>query len=218
MNKAFIFDLDGVLIDDEQIWEDKKLVLYNDLFGDEITRAMGSTLGINMDGIYDLAEKAGSNVTKDELIHAFFDLAEGIYQSAPIPTGLDELAESLNRLGYHLGLVSASPISWITTVTKRLSFETDIKVIISLYERSDLTHKPAPDGYLEAIKILGSKPENTIILEDSNSGIMSAKASGALTIGLKQNLAAGYIQEGADIYAETMEEVAKIVENRFNTY
>lgn len=61
------------------------------------------------------------------------------------------------------------------------------------------------------MKALEASPESTVILEDSNSGIKSAKASGAYTIGLKQNLVNGYIQEGADAYAETMADVIDIV-------
>ena len=83
--------------------------------------------------------------------------------------------------------------------------------MISLEERKDLAHKPSPAGYLEAIKTLGVTPESSIILKDSNAGIASAKASEAYTIGLKQNLVKGYNQEGADIYADTVEDVIKIV-------
>ncbi|MBW3538247.1 HAD family phosphatase [Candidatus Parcubacteria bacterium] len=176
MKKAFIFDLDGVLIDDEKIWETKKQKMYRDLFGDEITEKMGSTLGINMDGIYKLASTAGAKTDKESFLKAFYDLAQDIYQTAPIPVGLDKLATSLKELGYRMGIVSASPLDWITTVTKRLPFEEDIELIISLHERVDLKHKPAPDGYLEAIRILQASPKTTIILEDSNSGIKAAKS------------------------------------------
>jgi HAD superfamily hydrolase (TIGR01509 family) len=211
MNKSFLFDLDGVLINDEQIWEDKKQVLYRELFGHDVVVNIGSTLGVNIDGIYERAVALGAKTSKQELTDAFYELAEGIYGTAPIPDGLDELAKTLNMLNYRIGIVSASPLLWITTVTKRLTFEKDIEVIISLTERTDLAHKPAPDGYLEAMRVLGATPETTIILEDSNSGIKSAKASGALTVGLRQNLAAGYRQVGADQFAETIEDVIKIV-------
>ncbi len=210
MNKAFIFDLDGVLIDDEQIWENEKRKFYLELFGEEVTRKLGSTIGINIEGIYERACAAGSQVSKDEVTQKFYDLADEIYKTAPIPDGLDELAEALKILDYHIGVVSASPLPWITTVTKRLSFESDIETIISLYERDDLAHKPEPDGYLEAMRVLGATPETTIILEDSNSGLQSAKASGALTVGLRQNLTPGYVQEGADQHADTLKDVIQI--------
>jgi beta-phosphoglucomutase-like phosphatase (HAD superfamily) len=211
MNKAFIFDLDGVLINDEVIWEERKQHMYARLFGDNIHQKLGSTLGLNMDGIYERAVAAGTTVDKDHFIAKFYELAGDIYNTAPIPAGTNDLTAALLGLGFKLGIVSASPLSWITTVTKRLSFENEIELIISLHERDDLKHKPEPDGYLEAMKILGATPGSTFILEDSNAGILSAKASGAYTIGLKQNIVEGYVQEGASAYANTMNDVIDIV-------
>ncbi len=214
MNKVFLFDLDGVLIDDESIWEAKKQALYARLFGQDVHERLGPTLGINMDGIYEKAVAAGSDIDKSLFMDEFYKLAGDIYSTAPIPDGVDELVEVLLELNYRIGIVSASPLSWITTVTKRLAFEDSIELIISLHERSDLRHKPDPDGYLEAIETLGGKPQSTIVLEDSNSGIKSAKASGAYAIGLRQNLLEGYIQEGADDYAGTMMDVIDLVKNK----
>lgn len=217
MNKAFLFDLDGVLINDEQMWEDEKQLLYDQIFSKEVADKLGSTLGVNIDAIYEKAKGAGANVSKDEVVQAFFKIADKVYESAPISEGLSELVDVLKQLKYRIGIVSASPLSWITTAVNRLPFENNIELIISLHERPDLTHKPAPDGYLEAMKALGATPATTIILEDSNSGIQSAKASGALTIGLKQNLVKGYVQNGADVYAETIADVVTLVQNHSET-
>jgi len=213
MNKAFIFDLDGVLIDDESIWEDKKQSMYRVVLGEEVSKKIGSTLGINVDGIFDKAISAGAAVSKEEFAKEFNSLAGGIYSEAPIPEGVIELEEALRSLGYRIGIVSASPLSWITTVTKRLPFEDNIELIISLHDRPDLAHKPDPEGYVEAMKFLEASPESTIVLEDSNSGIKAAKSSGAFTVGLKQNLVSGYEQIGADAYADTMQDVIELAKN-----
>lgn len=214
MNKAFIFDLDGVIINDEQIWEDEKATLYARVFSPEVVAKLGSTLGVNVDTIYDRAVANGSKVDKQTFVSGFFKVASRIYATAPITDGLDELVAYLKTEGYIIGVVSASPLAWITDVTKRLSFENDIALIISLYERPDLAHKPAPDGYLEAMRSLKTTSESTIVLEDSNSGIASAKASGAFTIGLQQNLIKGYKQEGADTYAATVHDVINLLKQR----
>ena len=214
MNKAFLFDLDGVLIDDEQIWEDKKQALYEDFFGSDVTSKLGSTLGVNLDAIYERAAASGVKVSKTVFTDAIYGIADEVYAKAPIPEGLDELVAALKKLDFRIGIVSASPMSWITTVLNRLSFKNDFELVISLTERDDLAHKPAPDGYIEAMKALGSEPAVTFILEDSNSGIQAAKASGAYTIGLRQNLAKGYVQTGADEYAHTARDVIDIVQKR----
>jgi beta-phosphoglucomutase-like phosphatase (HAD superfamily) len=61
------------------------------------------------------------------------------------------------------------------------------------------------------MELIGTTPENTIILEDSNTGIEAGQTSGALTIGLRQNLPEGYVQKGADLYAENLESLKKIL-------
>lgn len=212
MNKAFIFDLDGVLIDDELIWESRKQRMYGQLFGDVVHKKMGSTLGVNIEGIFNKASEAGADISYNKFEHEFFKLAGDIYATAPIPDGTQELFKKLKNLKFRIGVVSASPLSWIMDVLKRLDNTDDIEIIISLHDRPDLEHKPHPAGYKEAMRALEAAPENTYILEDSNSGIKSAKASGAYTIGLKQNLVEGYVQTGADAYAKNMKEVIQILE------
>ncbi len=216
MNKAFLFDLDGVIIDDEKIWEEKKRHLYRDFFGEEVSARLGSTSGVSMEEIYNRATAAGAQVDKGELLDEFFRIATTIYRTAPISLGLDVLVAELRSLNYAIGVVSSSPMAWITSATKRLTFENDIELIISCYDRDDIRHKPAPDGYIEAMKALKATPQNTVALEDSNTGIASAKASGVYTIGLKQNLIPGYVQKGADVYADSMVDVISLVRKRLS--
>lgn len=216
MQKAFIFDLDGVLIDDEQIWETNKQQLYSRLFGEDVHQKMGSTLGINMQGIYQRAVDAGTDISYEVFEQEFFKLAGDIYSTAPIPEGTDRLFEKIIEMDFRIGIVSASPLSWIMKVVDRLKYPDNIELIISLHERDDLEHKPHPAGYLEAMRAMNINPSDTFVLEDSNSGIKSAKESGAFTIGLRQNLVNGYEQSGADVYADTMNDVIEIVEKRIS--
>lgn len=214
-NKAFIFDLDGVLIDNETLWEEWKERNYPRIYGTKVAQKLGPTVGKSIDDVYEMAIKLGSTADKSSAMAEFTKQASYIYGSAPITSGLESLGNVLVELGYAIGIVSASPLDWVKLVVERLPFQKNISVIISLQERSDLAHKPAPDGYNEAILALGSTPNSTIILEDANPGIASAKASGALVIGIKQNLLPGYKQQGADIYIETASDVIPIVQ-KFN--
>ncbi len=213
MNRAFIFDVDGVLVNNESMWEEAKKEIYVKNFGQEIFEKLGSTLGLDMEAIYKKAVAHGSNVSKDKLFETFFKYAIDIYQNAPLTPGIQELGNTLIKLGYKLGIVFASPKKWVDVVVNRLEFKEHLDVIISLHERSDLLHKPAPDGYIDSINKLGGTPKSTIILEDSNAGIASAKAAGAYTIGLQQNLVQGYKQQGADIYVKNIEEVIQIAKD-----
>ena len=213
MKKAFIFDLDGVLINDEKTWEAEKQRLYKELFGERVAAKMGSTLGINWDGIYEHAKNLGAGISKSKYLKVFFEIAPHIYETSPIPVGVNELIMGLKQNGYRLGIVSASPLSWVTTAINRLERANDFELVLSLYERQDLKHKPDPDGYLEAVKLLSATPNSSIALEDSNPGINSAKAAGLFTIGYQGNLVEGYKQTGADAYAISMEDVLELAKN-----
>jgi beta-phosphoglucomutase-like phosphatase (HAD superfamily) len=216
MSKAFIFDFDGVIINNEPIWEDVKKELYQNVFGKEVFLQMGSTLGINMDDIYEKAVQCGTDVKKDFFIREFHSKAPVIYKEAPLTSGIDSIGKTLTDLGYKIAIVSASPTEWIETTLNRTRFKDYVSHILSLYDRKDLPHKPAPDGYLEAMKTLGVSPHETVILEDSNTGIDSAKASGAYAIGFRQNLMEGYVQKNADAYADNLEDVITILK-KMNT-
>jgi len=112
MNKAFLFDLDGVLIDDEQIWDDKKQVLFRKLFGEEILRKLGSTSGVNMHAIHKMAVALGAKTSQQTLVDALRKAAEDVYDTAPIPEGLEGLVAELKSLDYRIGIepISNPPI------------------------------------------------------------------------------------------------------------
>ena len=175
---------------------------------------MGQLTGLGLEAIYERAVGFGFKMGKEPYLTAWDRYAEKVYKDSEITEGIEKLAQFLIDNDFKLGLVSASPLLWINWVLDRISFRKSLDVIISIQERPDLHHKPAPDGYLEAIKKLGSNPGKTIILEDSNTGIQSGKAAGAFVIGLKQNLVPGYVQIGADVYAEKVSEVSKFLEER----
>lgn len=216
MAKAFIFDLDGVIINTEPKWESAKKEFFTKLLGEDIYKKLGTTVGISIENSYKKAVELGASVTNEEFREKFFSYAPEIYRESPITKGLDDLERTLSDLGYAIGVVSASPRSWVDLALKRLSFKDRIKVVLSLDEREDLPHKPEPDGYLEAMRMLGAEPGETIILEDSETGIKSAKATGAFVIGLRENLVPGQTQSGAHAYADDVKDVIKIVQKRVN--
>lgn len=213
MNKAFIFDMDGVLINTEQTWVQYGSTFLPNLLGTDIAAKIGDTIGMTINTIYEKAVEYGFSMDKGEYVKRYDKQAKRIYDKAPITEEIDTLAEILISHGFKLALVSSSRQTWINYMLPRLSFRDKLEQIISLNDRPDLKPKPYPDGYLETMRKLESPPQTTVILEDSNSGIQSAKSSGAFVIGFKQNLVPGYQQKGADIYAENIDEVIKIVES-----
>ncbi len=203
--------MDGVLVDTENAWESVETLMLERFYGKEVAAAIGDTIGLGIEGVHRRAVTAGSTVSRENLAKAYEEAAMRVYDVAPLTGGVDKLVEKLLVMGFRLGIVSQSPKTWMDRVVPRLSFREHIQSVISLHQRTDLKPKPAPDGFLEALRMLDADASHSIILEDSNLGIESAKASGAFVIGFRGCLVKGYEQTGADIYADTMEGVGEIV-------
>jgi HAD superfamily hydrolase (TIGR01509 family) len=206
-----MFDLDGVLINNEAKWEKIKKEIFTEIYGKDIYLKLGSTLGIGIGPIHKKAIRLGAKAPFKNLENAWHKYALKIYKETSITDGIEKLGKALVENDYGIAIVSASPKSWVNLVINRLSFRKNIAAVISLHDRPDLKHKPEPDGYLEAIKFLKSHPSKAFVLEDSNVGIQAGKNAGARVIGLRQNLIKGYVQKGADIYVNKVEEIIKII-------
>ena len=212
--KAFLFDLDGVLVFTEPRWVAAKEALYKKILGPEIANRMGTTTGFPVDAIYERAKQLGAAISKEEMKEAHMQVAPLIYDDVPIMEKAAELGALLKRLGYAIGVVTTSPHDWTDRVLHRLPFSDDLQVVVNLPDMPNLALKPAPDGYLYAMRTLGATPESTVILEDSNLGITAAKASGAFTIAFGAYLVPGYEQIAGDTFAATTDDVMAIVQAR----
>ncbi|KKR29801.1 MAG: HAD-superfamily hydrolase, subfamily IA, variant 3 [Candidatus Gottesmanbacteria bacterium GW2011_GWC2_39_8] len=204
MNKAFIFDMDGIIINSEPVWEKYEQVFLPELMGSEIYfKIKDKILGRTIDYIYETAGYYGLRLNKEKYIKTYDKYAEKVYSEAGITPGTDELIEVLNKFDFKLGLVTASRKYWVELVMKRLRSANKFQYILSLNDNPDIRPKPFSDGYRKAMLSLGSIPKSTIILEDSEQGIKAAKASKALTICFRENLESG--KTDADVSVNTIE-------------
>ncbi len=211
MNRAFILDMDGVIIDTERLWRQHA----QRVIGKEVNDAMqGKVEGLTMKRTYQLAREKGLAMGEDEFYEHYNKIAWTIYPKAKMSVGIERLLDSLKELNYKVGLVSSSSKLRIGWVLARLANAERFDYVLSIGDNPELQSKPAPDGYLQAIKELGSTPVQTIIVEDSNNGIASAKASGAYAIGFRQHHDAEYQLKGADKYVDSMNELEEYIRNR----
>lgn len=205
--KAFIFDMDGVIINSEPVWERYEQQFLPKLIGQKIyAQIKDQIIGNSVSGIYQLATDYGLKMDKAQFEQTYDEYATLVYQEAKITEGIEKLISNLALADFKLGLVSSSRQYWIDLVLKKLDYKNRFQLIMSL-DSEGISPKPAPNGYLKAIKILGASPETTIILEDSKRGVQAAKASGSVTICLTKNLPPNYRPAGADYYAASVPEL-----------
>ncbi len=90
-------------------------------------------------------------------------------------SGARECVTDLAR-EYPLALVSGSHRREILSILERLGLRDAFRVILGAEDYS--ASKPAPDGYLKALSLLGANPQTTLVFEDSVAGIESGLAAG----------------------------------------
>lgn len=209
MSKAFIFDMDGVLVNSEICWEKRD----REFFGEALHQKIkDNLLGSTPQAIYELACKNGFQMPKDEFLRKYNELALSVYTTSELTKGADELIEKLVMLGFKIGLVTSSPMSWVEQVLPRLSNRAAFSYVLSIADRSDLRSKPAPDAYIEAMEKLGATPEDTVVLEDSNTGIKAARASGAFVMCFREHLLPDYASIGTGVSVEELGSLTRFLE------
>lgn len=208
MYKAFIFDFDGVIINSENLWRERENTFLPSLIGKKVfERIKKDILGSTIYSIFAMAKKNGSTISKEKFLKKYYFEQSKVYDKSELTKDIELLLNFLIKNNIKIGLVSATEEIEIKKVINILPQKNEFKIIISLGDRKDIRPKPFPDGYLKAMLKLGVKPKETVILEDSNKGIASAKASGAITLCLRQNLPKDYVSKGADYYMNTIKEV-----------
>ncbi len=177
MIEAVVFDLDGVLIDSEPVWERvrRRVVAAHGGHWDPGTqgRLMGMSTG---EWSRYLSEDLGVALTPEEVARTVIAaMADAYRERLPLLPGA---AEAVTRIGerWPLGLASSSPASLIETVLDAASLRAAFAAVLSTEEVA--RGKPAPDAYLAVAARLGVRPQACAAVEDSPNGLRSAAAAG----------------------------------------
>ncbi|GIO31017.1 MULTISPECIES: HAD family hydrolase [Paenibacillus] len=201
MKHAFIFDMDGVIIDSEPIHFDVDIKTLG-YFGvetteEELERFVGMT-NPEMLGIFKRERNLPHSV--EEMIEYQLDLKMNILKNLDIGPieGIRELMEQLDEMNVPMAVASSSPRIFIEGVLAKFGLNHFFQTTVSGEEVPK--GKPAPDIYLETAKQLGVDPQHCVVLEDSRNGMLAAKKAGMRCIGYlnpnsgNQNLAEADIQ------------------------
>ncbi len=210
MSPAIIFDMDGVIIRSEQLWNEREPPYLRRILGPDIaSQISGKTRGLSASMIYEWAKGLGYRGSKSEMYKGYDVLAKRIYEEGPITEGIDGLIRALHEKDVILGLVSSSRKPWIMTVVGRLTNGNAFQFIESVDDHPELRPKPAPDGYIAAMRALKVTPEHTLIIEDSQTGINAAIASGAHVCCFTLH-AEGELPHGIDRYVHSVKELTDL--------
>jgi HAD superfamily hydrolase (TIGR01509 family) len=181
--QAVVFDLDGVLIDSEQVWDAAREQLVRERGGRWHNQAQQDMMGMSSNewSRY-MHDRLGLPEPPEEINDEVVRRMIALYRDhLPLLPGAREAVERL-AAHFRLGLASSSNRPIIELVLELAGLTDLFEVAISSEEVG--RGKPAPDVYLEAARRLGVGPERCAAIEDSHNGIRSAHAAGMVVVAI----------------------------------
>ena len=179
--EAVVFDLDGVIVDSEHVWDDVREELARERGGRWHDGAQVDMMGMSSTewsrymhdviGLSDSPEEINDEVVRQMLERYANDL--------PLIHGAVEAVERL-AASFRLALASSSNRPLIDAVLAEAGLAPFFDVTVSSEEVA--RGKPAPDVFLEAARRLDVTPERCAAIEDSGNGLRGAHAAGMRVI------------------------------------
>lgn len=178
---AVLFDMDGVLIDSNAVIERAWLAAAQ-MYGITISEQDMLQHIHGQPGPHTIrALFADLPIDDQQKVQAHIIDCENTATYDPIP-GVAQLITALHAANIYVGIVTSGWREKVDRVTTMLGVEKYISVIV---ERDDVSRgKPFPDPYILAAKRLHLPSEQTLVFEDSPSGVTSAVAAGAFCVGI----------------------------------
>ena len=183
MIEAVVFDMDGVIVDSEQVWDDVREQLARERGGRWHDRAQADMMGMSSPewSAY-MHDEIGLSETPEEInAEVVRRMLERYRDRLPLIPGA---VDAVRRLApeFRLAVASSSNRPLIETVLEQAGIADLFERVVSSEEVAG--GKPAPDVYLEAAKRLGVEPGRAAAIEDSSNGIRAAHAAGMRVIAL----------------------------------
>jgi HAD superfamily hydrolase (TIGR01509 family) len=183
MIQAVVFDLDGVVVDTEQVWDDVREQLVRERGGRWHDGAQAAMMGMSSPewSAY-MHEELGLSESPEQINDEVVLRMLGRYRD-DLPL-IDGAVESVRRLAgaFPLGVASSSNRPLIEAVLEHAEIAELFAAVVSSEEVA--RGKPAPDVYLEAARLLGVEPDRCAAVEDSSNGIRAAHAAGMRVLAL----------------------------------
>ncbi|MEG0240618.1 HAD family hydrolase [Anaerorhabdus sp.] len=210
--KAVLFDMDGVLIDSEIFYMEGTLKWMRELgytgTFEEVCEIIGTTMNVTYEMIVELLEH---RYTMEEVrkINVTYFTEHPLEFPAVAKPGSLELLKRCKELGLQTALCSSSSRKAIDAAVQGCGFGPYLDFIVSGEQFKE--SKPHPEIYLHAAGELNLKPEDCVVVEDSQYGIEAGKAAGMKVVALCDHRLPNK-QDEADIIVDHLNEVKELVE------
>lgn len=178
MIEAVIFDMDGLLIDSEPIWQEAEVEVFNKVGVPLTVEMTPQTMGLRTDEVVSYWHKRHpwETPSQQEVSQQIDErVIELIREKGVAKDGVAEAVAVCEAAGLPIAVASSSPMLLITTVLEKLGIQEQIKAVHSAHDEE--YGKPHPAVYIRTAETLGVEPVHCLALEDSANGVLSAKAA-----------------------------------------
>ena len=213
--RYLFFDMDGVLLDSEPRYLERlrrHLARYGvDCPREELLRFVGMTSG---KAARLLVEENRLPLTGEEFREEESRMFGLLYRDDPelaLFHGAGELLALLGERGVKTALVSSTSAMGILLVLNRFGLTRRFDAVVS--REMVEAHKPSPEPYLTAARLLGAAPGDCLVVEDSPMGIAAGKAAGMEVAALRASAIRQDVS-AADWTAENYQELRRSLERR----
>jgi HAD superfamily hydrolase (TIGR01509 family) len=173
---AVVFDLDGLLVDSEAVWDEVRRRFTEENGGRWHEGAQRDMMGMSsVEWSRYVRDRLGVEMDPERISREIADRVAALYREhLPLLPGAVESVRAL-AAEWPLGLASSSNRHVIELVLDEAGIADAFRATVSSEEVG--AGKPAPDVYLEAARRLGADPSACVAIEDSTNGIRSAHAA-----------------------------------------
>lgn len=212
--RGAIFDVDGTLLDSMRIWDD---------VGARYLQSRGKQAEPNLNRILFAMSLADGAVylkttyrlmeSTEEIQQGILDIVDTFYrEEAQAKTGVRELLEALSAKGVAMTVATSSDKGQICSALRRLDLMKYFQEIFTCGEVG--VSKNEPVIFHKAAALMGTKPEDTCVVEDGLYAVRTARRAGYVTIGVYDASSDHDWQElkqEADLALESLEDTESII-------
>jgi HAD superfamily hydrolase (TIGR01509 family) len=189
--QAVLFDMDGTLVETEELWGEAMSALARQLGGEFSAegrqQTVGTSMGVAMAVLYD--DLGVQRADADRLDDARWveDETAALMTSRGMPwrPGARELLTEVRAAGLATALVTTTPRRVAGIVLERITAELGSSPFdVTVCGDEVPARKPDPAPYRQAMAALGLDPGSSLVIEDSAVGVASGLAAGAVVLGV----------------------------------
>ena len=186
---AFIFDMDGVLLDSENIYKQASIEVAHELGFKMSEEIYLKTVGVTDDIAGNIIRAGmGANFPFDEFEKNWqIWVSQKMAQNIPLKQGVKDILDLLKLSNFPLAIATSTSYKRAHEYLSNSNLIDYFNIIIT---GDDITNgKPHPEPFLKAATRLGIKPSQCVAIEDSFNGVRSAHSAGMQVIMIPDQLA-----------------------------